>query len=322
MMNKLTFFLFVTLVLLCASCASTLAPAPAAASPQPKNPPTLAATQPVAQETAVFTSTPAPATAGTATPTLAPDAWKEMPVLPTINSDTVRKIYAHGQQLGNNPKAFSKVGDSNSELPEFLGDFDKGKGVYKLGPYTDLQPVIDQFAGSWGRQSLAQKIGLSTNGVLSPLWADWKSCSAKETPLSCEYRVQKPSFALIELGTNDAYDAHTEPLEKRFRTVIETTLSQGIVPILFLKVDNIEKDNLVNQMITRLAYEYDLPVVNTWRAMQGLPGHGLDSPFHYTQGQIGTCEFDDPQNMKYGWTVRNLTAVQALDLVWRAASGQ
>ena len=309
-------FIFCCAILLSACSAPTENPAT----------PTVTSQLPVATEAAP-TKAPVsiPATqepTATANPTLAPGEWMKLPVVPQKISETTKKIYARGQELGNNPKAFSKVGDSNSTLPEFFADFDRPR-AYRLGDYAYLQPAVDQFSGSWGRSSLAVKIGMSTNGVLSPLWANWKECKANESPLLCEYRIQKPSFALIALGTNDAYDAHTEPMEERYRKVIELTIKQGIVPILATKADNLEGDHLVNETIVRLANEYDIPLMNFWAAMQELPDQGLETAFHFTSGgDVGTCEFDSIENLKYGWTVRNLTALQSLDVVWRAVTGQ
>ncbi len=141
---------------------------------------------PVAEEMA---STPAPESAATSLSTVDfasnPEFWKELPVVPDGISQKVREIYAHGLAMGNNPNAFSKVGDCNSTVPYFLADFDRGPTVYNLGEYEELQPTIEYFSGSFGRKSLSAKIGLSTAGVLASLWSDWKQCSSNETPLDC-----------------------------------------------------------------------------------------------------------------------------------------
>lgn len=51
-----------------------------------------------------------PGTTPTATPTLAPDAWQSMPVVPDV-SDNTRGIYAKGRALNNDPHGLSIVGD-------------------------------------------------------------------------------------------------------------------------------------------------------------------------------------------------------------------
>mgnify|MGYP001046629049 CR=1 FL=1 len=74
----------------------------------------------------------------------------------------------------------------------------------KKAEQAALQPVIDYFAGSFDRTSLAAKNGLTASGVMTPLWNDWKESGTSQTPLDCEYRIHNPSHVIISLGTNDA----------------------------------------------------------------------------------------------------------------------
>lgn len=231
----------------------------------------------------------------------------------------MQEIYTSGLALGNNPQAFSKVGDCQSTLPLFLADFDKER--YALGEYAYLQPAVDYFAGSFSRTSRAVKNSLTATAVMATLWNDWKDCGASETPLECEYRIHQPSFAIISLGTNDANGL--VPIENALRRVIEITIEHGIVPILATKADNAEGDQSINEAIARLAYEYEIPLWNFWLAVQPLPQHGLRSPEHLTYGEyVLPADFSHGDNMQYAFNVRNLTALQTLDVVWRAVTGQ
>jgi hypothetical protein len=245
-------------------------------------------------------------------PTLGPNEWMNLPVIPVV-SERAREIYRRGQELGNNPHAFAKVGDCES-TGWFLIDFDNGPRYYKLGPYEDaLQPVIGQFPGSFKRLSVSVRPGFTATSVLTPLWADPKQCNAKETPLACEYRLTRPSFVFITLGSNNA--PHFETFEPQMRRILDYTIEQGVEPILATKADNIEKDHRINAVIAKLAVEYDVPLWNFWRAVQDLPDQGLqDDGAHLTWGPN---LFNDPLNMKRAWPVRNLTALQALDAVWK-----
>lgn len=259
-----------------------------------------------AQPSAVSTSSPVP------TPTLAPNAWMQMPVVPTVSA-AARAIYKRGLALGNNPRAFSKVGDCETAAGWFLVDFDKSPRFYNLGAYTDLQGVIDYFAGSYQRTSLAAKPGFTASSVLTPLWADRKLCKADETPLACELRIQRPSIVIITLGSNNAPRPAT--FEPQLRRILDISIQQGVLPILATKADNLEKDNSINAAIARLAYEYDIPLWNFWRAVQELPNAGLqDDAAHLTWAPN---HFEDPANMQRAWPVRNLTALQVLDTVWK-----
>ncbi len=235
----------------------------------------------------------------------------------TISPRTIA-IYQAGQTLGNHPRAFSKIGDCESTPTWFLGAFDGKPAEYSLGRYTDLQPLIDAFHGSFGRTSLAAGRGFSAANELASLWADRKACGPDETPLGCEIRVNRPSFALVMLGTNDVY--HQDTFETNLHTILDTLIQNGVVPILSTKADNLEGDQAINATIARLAYEYDIPLWNFWRAVQPLPDHGLQADgSHLTWAGP---YFDDPNRMKAAWPWRNLTALQVLQAVWRGVSEQ
>ena len=243
-------------------------------------------------------------------------AWEELPVLPEV-TDNVRLIYLRGLELGNNPAAFSKVGDCGSSPSWFLGVFDDGPDFYRLGDYAYLEEVIERFRGSYNRTSVAARSGFNASSVFSPLWSDPEVCEPGEGPLACEYRIHRPSFAFIMLGTNDRW--HQEVFEDRLGEIVEYTLEQGIVPILATKPDNLEGDGSLNAAVARVALAYDVPLWNEWKALRPLPNHGLQE-----DGAHLTWEpnwFDHPVVMRAGWPNRNLTALQALDVVWRAVTG-
>jgi hypothetical protein len=253
----------------------------------------------------------------TSLPTLGPDEWQELPIIPEIR-ETTRNIYLRGLELGNNPQAFSKIGDCGSTPAWFLGDFDRGLKYYRLGEFQYLQAVIDAFHGSYGRTSLAAKSGFNASSVFTTLWSDRSVCAADESPIACEYRVNRPIAAFITLGSNDVF--HQESFEPQMRKIIEFSIEQGVIPILATKADNAEKNGSINATIASLAREYGLPLWNYWRAVQSLPNHGLqEDGVHLTWGPN---RFDDPQVMTTAWTVRNLTALQTLDAVWRYVTDQ
>jgi hypothetical protein len=250
-------------------------------------------------------------------PTLAPGEWKTMPVVPEGVSSTTLGIYEKGLTLGNDPNAFSKVGDCESSAEWFLCDFDKGQDRFSLGEHTELQGVIAEFQGSFNRRSLAAERSFTTASVLSPLWANPDLCHGEETPLDCEYRIHKPAYAIIMLGTNEALSP-IRTFESNMRGILETTIQKGIVPILTTKADNLEGNDAVNEVIVRLAREYDIPLWNFWAALQPLPGRGLqEDGAHLT---YAGNRFDDPFAMQKAWPVRNLTALQTLDAIWRGTA--
>lgn len=237
--------------------------------------------------------------------------WMELPVIPEISQNAIT-IYQHGLELGNRPNAFSKVGDCGSTPSWFLGDFDRGSRFYNLGKYTYLQKVIDYYHGSFDRTSLAALAGYNTSSVLTPLWSNKNYCGMNESPLECEYRIQRPVIALITLGANDVF--HMDSFESQMRKIIEISIQHGIIPVLATKPDNVEGDHRINQIIAALAKEYDIPLWNYWLAVQPLPNHGLqEDGVHIT---FASNDFSNPLNLEAGWPIRNLTALHVLDALY------
>src|SRR4030043_625494 len=260
------------------------------------------------------------------TPTaLSPTDWMSLPILPMV-SQTARQIYQRGVDLGNDPHAFSKIGDCQSIPTYFLSYFDM-PDFYDLGEYTALQQTIDWYAGSFSRTSLAAKGGFNAAAILSPLRADPKQCNPNENPIACEFRLNRPSITIISL--EEWWAGHPENYEAYMRQIIEYSIQQGVVPMIATKADNLEGNSLINQTIARLSLEYDIPLWNFWAAVQSLPNHGLIAMdtsgvvdmFHLTHRE-GYCLYNDPFAPQSGWSIRHLTALQALDAVRRGLINQ
>jgi hypothetical protein len=256
---------------------------------------------------------PLPATATPAAPA-APASPAVIPPVPAISA-RAREIYHYGLTLGNNPHVFAKVGDCNSVPPYFLVAFDNPND-YRLGSqYAGLAAAISNFSGSFSRSSQAARIGFSTTSVLSSQWADPKVCKSAESALACEYRLIHPSLALISLGTNGEWLTDAD-YELGQRHIIEYSIQHGVVPILGTKADDVEGGGRYNAIIVKLANEYSIPLWDFRAAAVSLPDRGLmPDGFHLTWGP---AYFDDPAQITTGWQVRNLTALQMLDAVWRA----
>ena len=160
--------------------------------------------------------------------------------------------------------------------------------------------------------------GFTAAAVLNTYWRDAKVCEKNETPLGCEIRVNQPAFALVMLGTNDV--VHPDRYERNLRAVIEAILERGVLPVLMTKADNLEGDFSLNLTTARLAFEYDIPLWNFWRAVQGIPSNGLqEDQSHLT---FAPNDFSDPENMQRAWPVRNLTALEVLDAIRQAVDIQ
>lgn len=308
--NKKTSFLYylIFLVFLITACTSkvfseiqkviTLQPSPTDISPTPalEIVPTLTATPEVS-------NTPTPDTR------IPPEQWQSWPIIPVATNRSI-EILKKGQANGVNPNAFSKIGDCQNVKESFMGIYDTG--IFFLQDWQkDWQQTINQFKGYYNRDSLAFGQGLNVAAALSPLHSDPTACQPNENPILCELRVNNPAFAIIRFERWYPDVTPPETYEKYLRQILDLVIDHGTVPILMTKADNVEGGHQINAIIAKLAYEYDIPLYNWWRAAQALPNHGIDP------------ERDDKFHIdpKYAWTEQSAFGLGALDSIWKGTEG-
>jgi hypothetical protein len=232
-----------------------------------------------------------------------------------VISEAVRQnmaeIFARGQQMGRQAQAFSKIGDSTISHPFFLARFDTGP--YNLGKYDYLENVIDYYAGSFGRESMAVRVGFHTWTVLDPLWADKTQCLPAETPVACEYRLQSPAIVLIRLGSNDA--GVPDLFDRNMRQIVAYTIENGIIPVLGTKADRFEGPaNTNNNILRQIAADYQIPLWDYDLVAETLPGRGLDvDNVHMTT--FYAHDYTRPEALQRGHGAHNLTALLVLDII-------
>ena len=235
-----------------------------------------------------------------------PEQWQNWPIIPEATNRT-KEIYQSGFESGVNPNAFSKIGDCQNVKESFMGIYDLNR--YFLQDWQqDWQDSIDNFQGYFYRDGKAFGQGLNVAAALSPLHADPESCQPDESPLKCELRLANPSFAFIRF---ERWWEETPPdvYENYLRKILDEVIAYGTVPILMTKADNIEGNHQINMIIAKLAYEYDIPLYNWWRAAQSLPNNGLDP-------ELNDGFHLDPQ---YAWTEQSIYALGTLDSVWKGS---
>lgn len=235
----------------------------------------------------------------------------------------VRAIYQHGQRLGNRHDVFSKIGDSITVSTNFLAPI--GENRYHVGDFSYLQHVIDHFSGaelrtgnSFNNVSLAATVGWSANAALDPAKADRTYCLAGESPVACEYRINRPSVALIFFGTNDAGFRSPEEFGADMERIISLSEDMGVIPVVSTVPQRWgleSKINALNIVIRSTAEAHQIPVWDYGAMMAALPNGGLSSDgIHPSIGPGGAVDFR-PDNLRYGYVMRNLTALQMLDRV-------
>lgn len=302
--------------------ASTFAPAllpvlvtatipPTFTPPAPDNP-VVAATS--ASVTAVFTPTASiPTPEPTATTFSQLNSLNGIPVtsiivMPEHVIANTRAIFAQGQAYGRNPHAYSKVGDSTIQNPHFMSRFDQ-PGEYNLGPYVYLQPAVDYFGGSHGREGLAVRQGFHSWTVTDPLWADKSICQANESPIACEIRVHNPAIIIIRLGSNDA--GVPAMFEQNVRQIVELAITNGIIPVIGTKADRFEGSNINNEILRQIAADYQIPLWDFDVAAQMIPGRGLDVDNVHLTGFFAH-DYGSPVTFQRGHGVHSLTALMML----------
>jgi uncharacterized protein YgiM (DUF1202 family) len=239
---------------------------------------------------------------------------------------TASNIFATGQTLGNRANVFSKVGDSMTVAEESFRPI--GLGVYNLGGYSNLQGTINFFlAGSartdnpFSNVSLAAGDGWNSQTILNPQFANTALCTAGETPLACEYRLNKPAVALIMIGTNDLNSVAAEQFAYNLRVIANISIDMGVIPVLSTippRHDFPGRAEAYNQLIIDVAQEKGLPLWDFYSAVSTLPNSGIaDASYHLSSppsGFLNAANFTE-NYLQYGYVLRNLTMLQTLDVL-------
>lgn len=234
---------------------------------------------------------------------LDPSQWTSWPVIPSFNPYLIQ-VYQRGLEQGKQATRFSVLGDCQSLPNVFMGMFDT-REVSFADAEAGLYETIDYYQGSFSHQSLTVIDGLSPPTALSAMWSDPSVCRSTESPLDCELRVNQPSLLMVNLGSNWKKDASLESYEKYMRQIIESTLAEGVIPVLSTKADNVEGGHRINALTAQLASEYQLPLWNFWRTADKLENHGLDD------------SRDNIYLTTDAWGVRSFTALRVLDALHR-----
>jgi len=235
-----------------------------------------------------------------------------------------RQIFLDGQTKGNRANVFSKVGDSITDVWAFLKLI--GDGVYILGEYDYLRPVINYFSGSYARTgnsfnntSLAAVSGWSSYDVVNP--DKVAGVCPGMTPTACEFSIVKPSVAIIMIGTNDTTAAFDRgDYEAHIRQIVEDSIDAGVIPVLStLPYDQWGDPGPYNQIIIAMAVEYDVPWMDFYSATWNLPNHGISAAdgVHPSVPPGNDPTNFSADNLQYGFTVRNLLVLHVLDALWR-----
>jgi hypothetical protein len=213
------------------------------------------------------------------------------------------EVYRLGQRLGNDPQAFSKVGDCQTTLPNFFGDFDNGR--YNLGN-TLFAGCGGQLFGVIQQEQPGSEGWHDGHGAMATLWNTWKDCNL-ENPAGmriphqpAEFRHHRPWARMTPMAWL--------PFADTLRRVIEMTLEHGIVPIhLAPKADNAGGTG----RSTRPSWNWRMNMkfrVELLASGQPLPERAYAREHHLRRIHL-TCDFSTTKTCCTA-TIRNLTGLQ------------
>jgi hypothetical protein len=231
--------------------------------------------------------------------------------------------------LARNPGSardlFMKVGDSISASHAFLHCF-AGSSV-DLDAHGALQPTLDLYRGTTilGTTSFDRESHVVEGGRT----ASW-AMSGTPSPLSQEMDALEPAVGVVMFGTNDIgwYGSdHLTTLDwyhGHMFGLVDAMLARGILPILSTippRDDDADHDAWVptfNATIRAFAQGRQIPLVDFHRELMLLSDHGLSADgVHPTASGSGACVLT-ADGLDYGYNLRNLITLEALDRVQRA----
>lgn len=259
----------------------------------------------------------------------------DTPIFQNITAARARQIFAAGQGMGNRADVFTTIGDSNTTNGDFLQPIGMSADAYcDWGAYADLAGSVGYFsvaptadnadANSFTHHSQAARKGFNSAAVLDPFWASEDVCRRGESSLMCEFRLVQPSVAIIMIGGIDINDMDTPQYAANMRAIVQTTIQQGVIPVLTTFVVLPERGELLygrslefNMALLDIAAAEGTPLINLWTAAQSLPDHGIGPDRTHLKAVVGSfCSFDGAQAL-YGGTLRNLLTLQVLDALRR-----
>lgn len=252
------------------------------------------------------------------------------PLLHNIDTEAVNAIFERGRQVGSRADVFTMVGDSNTTNGDFMRPLGLEANTCELGAYSYLQDSINFFStplregvpNSFANStsSIAAHKGLGSSAALDSFWATSPLCEGRESPVSCEYRVTMPSIAVIMLGQIDINYAGTTPdvYRSNMEEIVQLSIDSGVVPVLTTLVFLPERDEWAasiefDGILLDIADQYQIPLINMWRAAQTLPGYGIGPDRSHLSARVGSfCSFTGAEQ-ELGGTLRTLLTLQMLD---------
>ncbi|MCB9599089.1 MAG: SGNH/GDSL hydrolase family protein [Sandaracinus sp.] len=229
--------------------------------------------------------------------------------------ENLRAVRARGADLRDD--VFSKVGASATASLSFLHCF-AGDRVDLDG--RDLDATLTHFRGgdADGTTPFDRDSACATPG-----WHAGRALEGDPSALETEVEAARPGFAVVMYGTNDINIVSLETYASNLLDLADALLDRGVVPIfttVMPRDDDPEADALVddfNLVVRAVAQARQVPMIDFHRELLPLSDHGLGPDgIHPTTSPSGGCVLTD-ESLVYGYNVRNLLTLEALDRMRR-----
>lgn len=227
----------------------------------------------------------------------------------------LRAIYA--RRVGQAGIAM-KVGDSITARAEALTCLANPPPDW--GVHGELEPTRAFFAGSFGRVSVAARLGARTTDVITAI-------PGSPSYLAQEIGEAEPAFALVEFGTNEApagaSGVHAYALD--MAELVDQLIARGIIPVIYTPPPRYDESSAhlpalyeIARHARAIAASRCVPLVDYYRAVAGIPAAGLGPDMvHPAAYSASACDFSAWSLDRFGANVRNLVTLEALHRVRR-----
>ncbi len=248
------------------------------------------------------------------------DPTLSVPALDAATVARVRALRALGATRGMRADVFAKIGDSITESASFLSDI--GHGWHELGAHAYLAPTVAHFSRTTfadGSNSFSRSSACAMGGWVAAYALAMDPMSA----LRGEMDYTRPAYAVVMYGTNDLDRITPEEFTRDMTRILDIIESYGSVPVLSTIPDRLDRPDAgmrvppFNAAIRAMAAARHLPLMDYWRALQDLPRKGIDPdgihPSAYVTSGNVACGLLTPDGLRYGYNLRNLVTLFALD---------
>lgn len=248
-------------------------------------------------------------------PTPYPADRAQSPLTPWV-ADTLRAI---AETAPRAPDVFAKIGDSVTVSRAFMRCF--ATDDLQLDGRDHLWPTIERFrmGDAGGTDPFRRESSAATVG-----WSASHALRGDPAPLDVELELLDPRFAVVMFGTNDIQNRDIDGYAIQLWDLIDRVIDSGTIPIMSTVMprdDDPDADARVpryNAVVRAIAQGRQVPLVDFHRLLSPLPDHGLGPDrLHPSVAPTGACDLS-PDGLLYGYNIRNLLTITALDRARRA----